>query len=121
MTLISTKWINYLHENEEIITLLKENLFPTLYEFELKRFTFELDEGYRGTDAALEVFPRYLLTYQVSYEGKEVLVEIATGASSSVQLDNETNSFSDYFGLTAVQSNELEEFFHTFGQLLLRM
>lgn len=132
MTLISTKWVNYLHENEAFLRELNPKLFDTLYEYELKKFSFELEEGYRGTDAELHVFSRFTFTYDACQAGKKIVVNISQGQMPMVQVRNQpvdprnrykglTTSFTSFFRLSEEQSDELQAFFETFGQLLLRV
>lgn len=132
MTLISTKWINYLHENETFLRELNPKLFDTLYEYELKKFTFELEEGYRGTDSELGVFPRFIFTYDACQTGNEIVVKIGALATAIVQVRKKTieppnrvkgftKEFAPYFHLNPSDSDELQHFFDTFGHLLLRI
>lgn len=120
MRLISTRWIDFLHEYQALLEQIKRDLFHTLYEYDLKKITFEVQEGYRGTDTGLQNFPRFLFTYLTCQHNETIEIEVTPGDLPVVKIKDKKQPFTAYFGLNESESNELRTFFYAFGMTLIR-
>lgn len=117
MKRISEKWIDYLHEQKEWLKEIQEALYPTLYEYDLKRFTYDVEEGYKSLDTGLQDFKSYTFVFFTNQQGK-IIIEIAPDCMPVVTSGKHTYSFAQFYKLESTQVVELEDFFDTFARVL---